>query len=67
MNTDHDSATWRKSSFSGNSGNCVEVGRYPNGTIGIRDTKQNGRGPVLHLSAGEFAAFLSGVKDGEFG
>lgn len=68
MNTpDHDSATWRKSSYSGNSGNCVEVGRFANGTIGIRDTKQNGRGPVLRLSADEFAAFLNGVKDGEFG
>jgi hypothetical protein len=60
-------AAWFKSSFSGsNGGNCVEVAFVPSG-VAVRDTKQDGRGPVLLFGDGEWAAFLAGVGAGEFG
>jgi hypothetical protein len=41
---------WRKSSHSGNGGaDCVEAAHAP-GAIVVRDTKDNGTGPVLHLT-----------------
>lgn len=58
---------WNKSSHSGEK-NCVEVGRgFTDGSIGVRDTKDNGTGPVLKFTPGEWDAFVSGVRDGEFG
>jgi hypothetical protein len=59
-------ATWFKSSFSGNNGGeCVEVAFVPAG-VGVRDSKQHGRGPVLLFAQGEWAAFLAGARAGEF-
>ncbi|MGH8966231.1 MAG: DUF397 domain-containing protein [Actinomycetes bacterium] len=59
--------TWRKSSFSnGNGGNCVEVADLPDGGRAVRDTKDQGRGPILLFTAGEWAAFTAGVRDGQF-
>ena len=51
--------TWRKSSYSGNENNCVElaVGQT---TVGVRDSKQPG-GPVLTFAAGSFQSFLTAV------
>ncbi len=57
--------TWRKSSNSGNSGNCVEVSTKSL-TVGVRDSKQNGRGPVLEFSASAWEAFLAAAKNGKF-
>jgi hypothetical protein len=56
---------WRKSSHSGGNGDCVEVGSSL-GTVGVRDTKQRGQGPVLEFVRTEWEAFVRGVKDGEF-
>ena len=58
---------WRKSSYSGNANSCVEIGHAADGGVGVRDTKQHGRGPVLEFSPAEWQAFLAGVRDGEFG
>ena len=48
--------TWRKSSYSGTSSDCVEVGRG----VGIRDSKA----PTTHLpvSAKAWSAFLTEVR-----
>jgi hypothetical protein len=52
-----DSAAWRKSTYSGgNGGNCVEVGTA-SGVV-VRDTKNNGSGPVLDFPADAWTAFL---------
>ncbi len=55
---------WRKSSLSTTNG-CVEVA-FVGDRIAVRDSKQQGRGPVLEFTAVEWAAFLDGVRDGEF-
>lgn len=52
---------WRKSSRSGNQGNCVEVGNTDAETL-VRDTKQNGKGPVLSFSPDAWKAFLESLK-----
>jgi len=62
MNTD---TPWIKDSRSGNSGDCVEMRSHAGG-IEVRDTKQNGQGPVLGFTKAEFAAWLDGAKNGEF-
>ena len=56
---------WHKSTYSGNANSCVEVARAADGTVGVRDTKQHGRGPVLEFAPGEWQAFLTGIKNAE--
>lgn len=59
-------ASWQKSSFSQLNGNCFEISRPRPGRIGVRDTKDKGKGPVLILTDAEWNAFLAGAKEGEF-
>jgi hypothetical protein len=56
---------WVKSSFSFANGDCVEVASLPGAEVGVRDTKAAG-GPFLRYTPGEWAAFVAGVKKGEF-
>ena len=35
-------------------------------TVGVRDTKAHGNGPVLKFNEREWCAFLDGVANGEF-
>lgn len=57
---------WRKSSYSGNSGNCVEVQAATQArTVAVRDSKQV-RGPELTITADCWSAFMQGVKRGQF-
>ncbi|MFJ4853935.1 DUF397 domain-containing protein [Streptomyces sp. NPDC088730] len=63
------SLTWFKSSYSSIGGNCVEVALNlvaVHGVVPVRDSK-NVSGPVLNVPTGSFAAFVAGVKAGEFG
>lgn len=64
--TDLSRAVWHKSSFSnGNGGDCVEVADLGNGHRAVRDSKDPS-GPVLRFTPAEWAAFTTGVRDGEF-
>lgn len=56
---------WIKASRSADQGSCVEQRRY-DGMVEVRDTKDNGRGPVLRFTEAEYAAWLDGAKRGEF-
>ena len=55
---------FRKSSFSGDAGQCVEIARDAD-KVYIRDSKSPS-GPVLVFSEDEWKAFVQGVKAGEF-
>ncbi|MGH3716672.1 MAG: DUF397 domain-containing protein [Micromonosporaceae bacterium] len=57
---------WIKARKSGNNGGgCVELRRH-DGMIELRDTKDDGRGPILRFRPDELDAFLDGAKNGEF-
>jgi Domain of unknown function (DUF397) len=56
---------WRKSSHSNSSANCVEVATT-DGSVGVRDSKQQGRGPVLEFTRAGWGAFIRAAKEGEF-
>jgi hypothetical protein len=43
----------------------VEVGLLPD-RVGVRDTKDNGTGPVLIFTGAEWDAFITGAKEGQF-
>jgi Domain of unknown function (DUF397) len=56
---------WFTSSFSGGNGaNCVEVAFLP-GAVAVRDTKDRAL-PPHHYAVADWAAFLAGVRSGEF-
>ena len=50
---------WRKSSYSPNANDCVEIGLR----VGIRDSKSTGHLPV---AAPAWSAFLAAVKSDSF-
>jgi Domain of unknown function (DUF397) len=50
-------AVWRKSTHSGQDGNCVEVATNLPGIIAIRDSK-NPSGPILCVTCADWAIFL---------
>lgn len=59
-------ARWRKSSRSGpTGGNCVEVAFLDGGQVAVRNSRHPS-GPALVFTAPEWAAFVGGVKGGEF-
>lgn len=63
--TSYSGLSWRKSSFSGDSG-CVELAGLPNGGVALRDTKLGDKSPVLNFTPKEVKTFLQGLHAGEF-
>ncbi|MBA0053957.1 DUF397 domain-containing protein [Streptomyces sp. AJS327] len=58
---DLESAVWRKSSYSGQGGDCVEVAYALGGAVPVRDSKQPS--PVMLVSEVSWASFLSDLRD----
>lgn len=56
---------WTKSRHSNAEGNCVEVAPLAEGGVAMRNSRDP-HGPALVYTSAEVAAFLAGVKDGEF-
>jgi Domain of unknown function (DUF397) len=58
-------AKWRKSSYSGGNGQCVEVAALDENTIALRNSNHPDAGTVF-FTAAQIGAFVKGAKDGEF-
>jgi hypothetical protein len=65
VHTSTSAVRWRKSSASNPTGNCVELAELAGGGIAVRNSRHPS-GPVLVYTRAEIAAFLSGVRAGEF-
>ena len=53
---------WRKSTYSSNGGaSCIDVGQAAR-IVAVRDTKQNGTGPVLRFTPAAWHGFAEQVK-----
>jgi Domain of unknown function (DUF397) len=59
--TEMSTVCWRKSTYSHDTGECVEVAGFPSGAVGVRDSKDPD-GPRLTLSRHAFRALLSSVR-----
>ncbi|HEY1915262.1 MAG TPA: DUF397 domain-containing protein [Streptosporangiaceae bacterium] len=53
-------ATWRKSTYSGQNGNCVEVARNLPGLVAIRDSKHP-QGPTLLVTREAWRTLIEGL------
>lgn len=64
--TPESTGPFRKSSYSGAQGDCVEVAPTSTGGRAVRDSKSQ-HGPSLYLSPEGWQAFLAGAKNGSLG
>ncbi|MER7754423.1 DUF397 domain-containing protein [Kitasatospora sp. NPDC097643] len=57
--------TWRKSTYSSDGGQCIEVADgFPN-AVPVRDSKDPD-GPTLRFPSAAWQAFVTAVRTGEF-
>lgn len=62
MNTPSlEAAVWRKSTYSGQGGDCVEVADGVPNSVPVRDTKA-ASGPVLTFSRSSWVPFIAAIR-----
>jgi hypothetical protein len=54
-------AEWRKSSYSSQSGNCVEIAINMPGMVAVRDSKDH-QGPTLAVSCHDWQVLVRQIK-----
>ncbi|MFJ5119001.1 DUF397 domain-containing protein [Kitasatospora sp. NPDC088548] len=59
-------ATWYKSSYSAQAGQCIEVSPSLPGAVPVRDSKDP-EGPALVFPAAAWSAFVAAIQADEFG
>ncbi|MER7582514.1 DUF397 domain-containing protein [Kitasatospora sp. NPDC097691] len=59
-------ASWVKSTYSQQGGNCLEVARGSRELMPVRDSKDP-QGPTLLFPVGAWESFVAAVCSGEFG
>lgn len=67
MSVSDDEYGWRRSTYCGANGTCVEVAALSGtGLIGTRDAKHGDHSPVLSFDRAEWRAFIGRLKEGAF-
>lgn len=61
---DQGAVNWHTSSYSHEGNMCVEQGRFPSGQVAVRDTKDQGSGPVLAFDPRDWTAFIAALQEG---
>ncbi len=61
---DLETATWRRSSYSGQTGDCVEVADGFSGVLPVRDSK-DASGPNLAFDTRAWTSFMTALKADE--
>ena len=62
MNVPSQGATgWHKATYSGANTNCIEQGVTPEEQVAVRDTKNNGVGPVLKFQREGWMKFVASL------
>ncbi|GGP00164.1 DUF397 domain-containing protein [Wenjunlia tyrosinilytica] len=56
---------WRKSSYSGGNGQCVEFAAPDSSVVAVRDSKDPS-GPSLSFSSEAWTSFVAGIGAGAF-
>lgn len=56
---------WRKSSYSADAGQCIEVADGFPHVVPVRDSKDP-QGPALHFRSAAWQSFVTAVRSGEF-
>jgi hypothetical protein len=64
-NVDLDGSAWRRSSYSGDAGECVETAVLRDQRVAVRHSKHPA-GAVVACTPAEWRAFIAGAKAGEF-
>ncbi|MFJ6137139.1 DUF397 domain-containing protein [Kitasatospora sp. NPDC092286] len=59
-------ANWRKSTYSSDGGQCIEVADGLSGVIPVRDSKDP-NGPTLIFPADAWQSFVTAVRADDFG
>jgi hypothetical protein len=62
---DNVESPYRKSSYSGQQSNCVEVAATADGGRAVRDSKDQA-GPSLRFAPEAWSAFVAAARNGEF-
>ena len=57
---------WRKSKYTTDQGNCVEVAHHPADAVAVRDSKNPGNGHLV-LSRSAWETFTAKIKAGHLG
>ncbi|MFF2080201.1 DUF397 domain-containing protein [Kitasatospora sp. NPDC058162] len=65
VHLDLSDARWRKSTYSGGGGECIEVADGFAGVMPVRDSKDP-HGPALVFPATAWQSFVTAVRTGEF-
>ncbi|MFD8082840.1 DUF397 domain-containing protein [Kitasatospora sp. NPDC059722] len=65
MHPDLSSVHWRKSTYSGGGGECIEVAPGFTGVMPVRDSKDP-EGPALIFSPAAWQSFITAIRTGEF-
>ncbi|MEV7779882.1 DUF397 domain-containing protein [Kitasatospora sp. NPDC088351] len=65
MDIDLGNALWRKSSYSGGGGACIETAEGYINVVPVRDSKDPS-GPALLFPASSWQSFVAAVRTGEF-